>query len=75
MSRLILLALLGIVIYLAVRRLRNRSQRAAPRPSLRADNFVACAHCGVHVPESQALRSGELSFCSPDHRRLGERST
>lgn len=35
------------------------------------ERMLACAHCGVHVPESEGVRDGEAFFCSEDHRRLG----
>ena len=35
------------------------------------ERMLACAHCGVHVPESEGVHEGETFFCSEDHRRLG----
>jgi uncharacterized protein len=32
--------------------------------------MVACAHCGVHLPESEAIRDGDKYFCSEEHRRI-----
>jgi uncharacterized protein len=36
------------------------------------EQMVACAHCGLHVPESEGVRAGGF-FCSEEHRRLGPR--
>jgi uncharacterized protein len=33
--------------------------------------MVACAHCGVNLPESDSVRVGERHYCSEEHRRLG----
>jgi len=49
---------------------RNRS--AGSEPDL-PEQMVACQHCGLHVPESEAVRHGDAVFCSEDHRRLGVR--
>lgn len=35
--------------------------------------MLACAHCGVHVPESEGVRSSDEFFCCDEHRRLGVR--
>ncbi|GAC1332012.1 MAG: hypothetical protein NVSMB28_28790 [Collimonas sp.] len=39
--------------------------------SSQAEAMVACAHCGMHFPASEALAdaSGTV-FCSAEHRRL-----
>ncbi len=45
----------------------------APREMLEAEQMVACAHCGLHVPESEGVRGNGAFFCSDEHRRLGVR--
>lgn len=50
--------------------------RAAAEDSRRvldAEQMVACAHCGLHVPESESVRGSGEFFCSDEHRRLGVR--
>ncbi|NMG00477.1 PP0621 family protein [Aromatoleum toluolicum] len=37
------------------------------------ERMLGCDHCGVHVPESEGVRDGELFFCCEEHRRLGAR--
>ena len=37
------------------------------------EQMVACAHCGLHVPESEGVRGAGGFFCSEEHRRLGPR--
>lgn len=46
---------------------------APPRERLEAEQMVACAHCGLHVPESEGVRDNGAFFCSAEHRRLGVR--
>ena len=33
-----------------------------------AEEMVSCAHCGVHLPRSDALAARRLHFCSAAHR-------
>jgi uncharacterized protein len=30
--------------------------------------MVACAHCGTHLPSSEALQAGEVFYCNAEHR-------
>ncbi len=46
-------------------------QREAEHPEI--EQMVACAHCGLHVPESESVRGAGEFFCSDEHRRLGVR--
>jgi uncharacterized protein len=34
--------------------------------------MVVCAHCGVHLPEQDAVFSANASYCSQAHRSLKE---
>lgn len=36
--------------------------------------MLACAHCGLHVPESEGVKGGGHFYCSDEHRRLGPRA-
>lgn len=78
-----LLVLLVIVIAVGVWRSRRRAENLeAQRPAARADNrlqqpqdMVACAHCGLHLPRSDALVLGSaphpVYYCSAEHRAQG----
>ena len=47
---------------------------AAPRAEVQDfEQMVPCAHCGLHVPESEGVRGAGGFFCSDEHRRLGPR--
>lgn len=35
--------------------------------------LVACAHCGVLLPQAEALEEAGKVYCSAEHRRLGAR--
>lgn len=43
----------------------------ARRPLALPQDMVACAHCGVHVPQAEAVVLAGHSFCSAEHRDRG----
>jgi len=53
---------------------------AAPRKSIikPPQDMVACAHCGLHLPRSEALADGpggsEPFYCSAAHRQSGRQA-
>jgi len=51
---------------------KKRSQRPpAPRPPKEAPDpelMVVCAHCGVHLPQSDSIRANGADFCCEAHR-------
>jgi len=68
-SKLLLLVIAAAVIYFLVTGYaRKRAKSSAPRPS---ETMVACAHCGVNLPRSEALEASGRFFCSEEHRRVG----
>jgi uncharacterized protein len=74
MGKFILLLFVALVGYLLFKGLKARSRRdeqTKPRRDLPAERMVACAHCGVNLPESDSVRVGERHYCSEEHRRLG----
>lgn len=38
----------------------------------RPQEIVRCAHCGVHVPLSDAVATRTAHYCSIEHRRIAE---
>lgn len=33
-----------------------------------AEAMIKCAHCGIHLPQSEAIHGpGEVAFCSKEH--------
>lgn len=66
---LILLAALWLVLHF-VRRARRRpdGDTSSPTPA----HMVACALCGTHIPESEAIHANGKTYCCDAHRRSGE---
>lgn len=59
----------------------QRGRRTPPSPAPRHDavrdveDMVACAHCGIHLPASEALRdAADRPYCSAPHRDAGPSS-
>lgn len=54
---------------------RYISQPKRPRAQAREDAaapMVRCAHCGVHVPKTQALSLEQNWYCSQAHLEQGQ---
>ncbi|TDM09649.1 MAG: hypothetical protein C4K60_10560 [Ideonella sp. MAG2] len=77
MSRLILLLAAVALVWwwLSSRRKQLRghtSQRSSTDPAPDGQAMVACARCGVHLPQSDALADeAGRHYCGEEHRRLG----
>ena len=68
---LVRIILLAVIIALAMSMIRKWK---AQQDGQSADNATTpamkkCAHCGVHLPQQDAIRSGDLYFCSETHRQ------
>lgn len=79
-----LLVLIVIIIAVGVWRsqrraeARERRQAASPRnpsnaPLAAPQDMVECAHCGLHLPRSEAIEAAGRSYCSAEHRTLAQR--
>jgi uncharacterized protein len=68
-SKLLLLVIAVVVIYFLVSGLARKRKRPSTPPI--GEPMIACAHCGVNVPRSEALEGSGRFFCSEEHRRAG----
>ena len=53
---------------------RTSAQARRKKPSTRPAIMVACLHCGTHLPESEAVRGHQGSYCCAEHRQQREGS-
>jgi uncharacterized protein len=71
------------VLLARARRVKSKPPQSGAGPSERTSQtsdsessvaMVACCHCGVHLPQSDAVfdLEGQV-FCSPEHQRAGPR--
>lgn len=64
MSRLIFLFAIAAVVYLLLKSCR----RSVPEKKQQvAEDMVRCAHCGIHLPTGESIRSGNHVFCCAAH--------
>lgn len=79
MAKYLLLVLVVVLVVWFVRRGRTPQDRATPAqpPAGRArapQHMLACAHCGMHLPASEALRDPQdRPYCTEAHRDAGPR--
>ena len=87
MSRVIFWILLIGLVVMAIRAklkglgarqqppLNRQDEREPPRqaPVAEIETRAQCAHCGIHVPASEAVHADGHDYCSPGHVRLPPR--
>lgn len=71
-----LLVALVVMIAIGIWRNNRRKEEDVPPPrrskQRQVEQMVTCAHCGLHLPASDAVTSKEqLHYCCKEHRRLG----
>ncbi|WP_374411493.1 PP0621 family protein [Hydrogenophaga sp.] len=52
---------------------RDRRDAAPARPPA-PQPMIACARCGTHVPEQEAVKGNAGHYCCAEHRRQHEAS-
>jgi len=65
--RFILIAIaiwIGVIMY---RNYQSKRKIEKARTLKQSKNIVPCAVCGVHIPESEAIKHDEKFFCSSAH--------
>ncbi|MBL8437373.1 MAG: hypothetical protein JNM61_04160 [Zoogloeaceae bacterium] len=79
MGKLLLFVAILVGVYLLRRALAKPPERARGGPAPRgpaadpgAERMVACDHCGVHFPESEAVSAGGRVYCCEQHRQAGQ---
>lgn len=76
MKALLFLAvvLLGVWLWRSGRRVDSApDDKTDPAPSATApQEMTRCAHCGVHLPLSDAVKGRQGLYCSAEHRQVAE---
>lgn len=70
MKYLLWLAILGVVWWVWSKRSAAGDVRPERKDDPEVERMVTCAHCGVHLPESEAVNGGGQIYCSEAHRAL-----
>lgn len=76
MKYLLIILVIGLVFFmLGFKRSRpgvKPPPPAPPAPPAVPQHIVSCAHCGLHLPQSEALPGLGGVFCSAAHRAAHE---
>lgn len=85
MGKLIFWAIAIVVVLLVARILARQHAKSAAAPQAdslprksatpvdQPESMVRCAHCGIHMPRSDALLVNGQTWCSSEHAKLGQR--
>lgn len=66
LGKLLLLAL-AVWLILSLLKQYRRSMDAPPAPRGEAQDMVACAVCGVHLPKSESILKKGAYYCCKEH--------
>ena len=74
---LLVLLVIGLIIWWRAASQRRRNDSATgpdhrPEPPAQAQHMIACGHCGVHLPRSEAVEGARGVYCSVHHRQAAE---
>ncbi len=67
---IIILFGLWLVLQIIKRALASHEKRPPRKPSIAS--MVACAHCGVHLPESEAIQKNGKHYCCEEHLKVSK---
>lgn len=73
MKYLIWLVIILVAIW-AFKRSRRPAQPPASKtsPSPAPSNMVSCAHCGLHLPQEEAVTGEKGLYCTTEHRSAAQ---
>jgi uncharacterized protein len=73
LSKFLLLILAVVAAWWLIRRLRGKDRAGdapdASAPGPAPEQMVTCSHCGLYLPQKEALVEGDKFFCCAEHRR------
>jgi uncharacterized protein len=65
--RILLILIALAVIVLLVKRMWLTPGAGGQRNKRLPGEMVQCSHCGVYLPEQEAIRDGKQFYCSQQH--------
>jgi len=70
--RLLLLVFIAWLIWWLLRPLFRSESKSRQAGDARGEveNMVRCAHCGLNLPQQEAIRVDDKYYCSEEHRQL-----
>lgn len=78
--RFLLLLIVAFIALLLINRALGNARRAVQQRenehranNTKAIGMVQCAHCGIHVPENEAVHYQNKSWCSLAHAKTADK--
>jgi uncharacterized protein len=71
LGKFLLLVFVFVAVWWLAKGFR-RKDAAGDAPATAPEQMVNCAHCGLYLPQSEAIREGDKFFCCKEHRRLAD---
>ncbi|QPT41020.1 Uncharacterised protein [Oligella ureolytica] len=78
--RFIILAAIIFIALLLINRALGNARQAIQRDknqqranNIKAVSIVKCAHCGVHLPENEAVHYHDQTWCSLEHAKEADK--
>jgi uncharacterized protein len=68
LSKFLLLVLALVAVWLLAKGFR-RKDAAKDAPEAAPEQMVNCSHCGLYLPQREAIAEGDRFFCCAEHRR------
>jgi len=68
LSKVLLLILAVVAVWWLAKGFRRRGA-AKGSPEAAPELMVNCSHCGLYLPQSEAIAEGDRFFCCAEHRR------
>lgn len=67
---LLLAVVLWLLFYTLRRYIRRRRDNKPAKPASHSMDMVACHHCGVHLPQDEAIYKDDHYYCCKEHSEL-----
>lgn len=69
MNKLLLLVFVIAVVWWLAKGFRRKDAAGSGSAAV-PEQMVNCGHCGLYLPQSEAVREGDKYYCCAEHRRL-----
>ncbi|MEY3502212.1 MAG: hypothetical protein RL763_280 [Pseudomonadota bacterium] len=69
---ILLVVIAGVIWWLRTKRNNSDKTQDASRQSQNPQTMVRCAHCDLHLPQSDAVEGSLGVYCSASHRLAKE---
>lgn len=75
LAKFLLLIAVFVIAYMVIKNGSKRGDSAKRGPDAgREEDMVRCKICGLHLPRSESLRSGDEFYCSEEHLRIAKKN-